>query len=255
MADTAASTIGREKRTSPVLAHPDVESFVTAALTGLQPYPDYYTHMGPINLAGPEPMPDTPISHFAVAEVPDGAYVVDIRPQALYAAGHLPGSYGLELEDQMGVWAGWLIPFDARIVLVTTEIRTAEPAVVQLARIGFDRVIGIVTNLGDAEHLRSYRQASPEELRDALAAGEPQVLDVRAPGEWATGSIPGAVHCYVPDLRTGIPDSLDPSRPVWVVCGGGYRSQMAVVYLEAAGFAPVVVAGGGVENVLSDPQA
>ena len=255
VAETAASTIGREKESSPVLAHPDVESFVADALTGLQPYPDYYAHMGPINLAGPEPMPDTPISHFAVDEIPDGAHVVDIRPQALYAAGHLPGSYGLELEDQMGVWAGWLIPFDAPIVLVATQIQDAEPAVVQLARIGFDRVIGIVTDLAGAERLATYRQASAEALRDELAAGEPQVLDVRSPGEWEAGSIPGAVHRYVPDLRSGIPESLDPERPVWVICGGGYRSQMAVVYLEAAGLEPVVVTSGGVDNVLSGSQA
>jgi len=254
VAETAASTIGREKETSPVLAHPDVESFVEDALTGLQPYPDYYARMGPINLAGPEPMPDAPISHFAVGHIPDGAHVIDIRPQALYAAGHLPGSYGLELEDQMGVWAGWLIPFDAPIVLVATQIQDAEPAVVQLARIGFDQVIGIVTDLGDAEVLATYRQASTDALRDELVAGTPQVLDVRAPGEWEAGSIPGAVHAYVPDLRSGIPEGLDPDRPVWVICGGGYRSQMAIVYLEAAGFEPVVVTGGGVENVLTGSQ-
>lgn len=254
-AETASSTIGREKETSPVLAHPDVESFVTTALTGLQPYPDYYPHMGPINLTGPEPMPDAPISHFAVGQIPDGAHVVDIRPQALYAAGHLPGSYGLELEDQMGVWAGWLIPFDAPIVLVATQIQDAEPAVVQLARIGFDQVIGIVTDLGDAEVLATYRQATTDALRDELADGTPQVLDVRSPGEWEGGSIPGAVHAYVPDLRSGIPEDLEPDRPVWVICGGGYRSQMAVVYLEAAGFNPIVVTGGGVENVLTGSQA
>lgn len=255
VAETAASTIGREKLTSPVLSHPDVESFVEDALTGLQPYPDYYAHMGPINLAGPGPMPNAPISHFAVSQIPDGAHVVDVRPQALYAAGHLPGSYGLELEDQMGVWAGWLIPFDAPIVLVATRIQDAEPAVVQLARIGFDQVIGIVTDLGDAEALVTYRQASTDALRDELAAGTPQILDVRSPGEWEGGSIPGAVHAYVPNLREAIPASLDRDRPVWVICGGGYRSQMAVVYLEAAGFNPIVVTGGGVENVLTESQA
>ena len=255
VAETAASTIGREKRTSPVLAHPDVESFVADALTGLQPYPDYYAHMGPINLAGPEPMSVAPIPHLTVAQIPDDAHIVDIRPQALYAAGHLPGSYGLELEDQMGVWVGWLLPFDAPIVLIATPDQDVTAATDQLGRIGFDQVIAIVSDLSGADDLATYRQTSTDTLRDELAAGEPQILDVRAPGEWDAGSIPGAVHTYVPDLRVGVPEGLDPDRPVWVICGGGYRSQMAVVYLEAAGFDPIVVTGGGVDNVLTEPQA
>ncbi len=49
------STVGREMRDNPVLAHDDEESFVKAHLAGLQPYPSYYARMGPINLAGPPP--------------------------------------------------------------------------------------------------------------------------------------------------------------------------------------------------------
>ena len=254
-AETAASTIGHERRSSPVLAHADADSFVEDALAGLQPYPDYYAHMGPINLAGPEPLPEAPIPLLVVGQIPNDALIVDIRPQALYAAGHLPGSYGLELEDQMGVWAGWLLPFDAPIVLIATDDQDVSAATTQLGRIGFDHVVGIVTDLSGAGRLDRYRSASTDALREELAAGDPQVLDVRAPGEWETGSIPGSVHAYVPDLRSGIPEGLDPDRPVWVICGGGYRSQMAVVYIEAAGLDPIVVTGGGVENVLSGSQA
>ena len=128
VAETAASTIGNEKRSNPVLAHPTAASFVQEALTGLQPYPDYYAHMGPINLAGPDPMPAVSAPLIAVDDIPDGAHIVDIRPQADYAAGHLPGSYGLEFEDQMGVWAGWLVPFNDPIVLVAnTNQDTRQP--------------------------------------------------------------------------------------------------------------------------------
>jgi len=84
-----------------------------------------------------------------------------------------------------------------------------------------------------------------------IRRGSPQILDVRAPDEWEAGSIPNSIHTYVPDLRDGLPGTLDPERPVWVICGGGYRSEMAVRYLEAAGFQPVVVVGGGVVDVLA----
>jgi hydroxyacylglutathione hydrolase len=255
VAETASSTIGRENRSNPVLAHPTAASFVAQALTGLQPYPDYYAHMGPINLAGPEPMPSPSAPLIAVDEIPGSAHVVDIRPQADYAAGHLPGSYGLELEDQMGVWAGWLIPFDEPIVLVANADQDIAEAAVQLARIGYDHVVGAVSDLGERDQLDSYRLASIADLKNELRMGFPQILDVRAPVDWDESSIPGSFQRYVPDLRTELPQDLDPDRPVWVICGGGYRSQMAVRYLEAGGFEPIVVTGGGVSEVLAGDQA
>lgn len=251
VAETTTSSIGAERRSNPVLAHSSEDSFVTDALADLQPYPDYYAFMGPINLAGPTPMPTHSIPSMDVDEIPEGTAVVDIRPHAEFAAGHLPDSYGLELEDQMGVWTGWLVPFNEPIVLVAGVDQDVDNARTQLARIGYDRVVGVVDDLGSHEDLRSYRLAPIADFVRDLIQGSPQVLDVRAPGEWATGSIPGSVNRYVPDLRDGIPDSLDVDRPVWVICGGGYRSEMAVHYLEAAGFEPTVVVGGGVTDVLT----
>ena len=250
VAETAASTIGKEKRTSPVLAHETEDSFVTEALNDLEPYPDYYAFMGPINLAGPEPLPATIVPEISVDEIQSGAHIVDVRPQAAFAAGHLPASHGMELEDQMGVWAGWLLPFDAPIVLVANPDQDASNAVVQLARIGFDTVLGVVNGLADTPGLVAYRLASVAELVRAIGSGSTQILDVRAPGERAAVSIPGSIHAYLPDLRSGIPAELDTGRPVWVICGGGYRAEMAVHYLEAGGYEPVVVTGAGVEETI-----
>jgi glyoxylase-like metal-dependent hydrolase (beta-lactamase superfamily II)/rhodanese-related sulfurtransferase len=254
VAETAASTIGDEKRSNPVLAHPSAESFVRDVLTGLQPYPDYYAQMGPINLAGPEPMPTGPAPLITADEIPDGSHVVDIRPQADYAAGHLPGSYGLELEDQMGVWAGWLIPFNEPIVLVANPGQDTTAATVQLARIGYDRVVGVVTELHERDDLIAYQTASIADLKNEIRAASPQILDVRAPGDWEVSTIPGSLRRYVPDLRSALPDELDAGQPVWIICGGGYRSQMAVRYLEAEGFDPIVTTGGGVAEVLAEDQ-
>ena len=255
VAETASSTVGNEKRSNPVLAHPTAASFVTDVLTGLQPYPDYYAYMGPINLAGPEPMLGGSAPLISVNDIPAAAHVVDIRPQADYAAGHLPGSYGLELEDQMGVWAGWLIPFEEPIVLVANANQDITAATVQLARIGYDHVVGVVTDLGKRDKLATYRLASIADLKNGLRMASLQILDVRTPADWEASSIPGSFHRYVPDLRYRLPDELDSEQPVWVICGGGYRSQMAVRYLEAGGFEPIVVTGGGVAEVLADDQA
>lgn len=53
----ATSTIGREKVAHPVLQYRDADAFAAGQLSGLQPYPIYYSEMGPLNVAGPEPLP------------------------------------------------------------------------------------------------------------------------------------------------------------------------------------------------------
>ena len=251
VAETSTSSIGAERQSNPVLDHTTVDSFVAEALSDLQPYPDYYAHMGPINLAGPEPIPAFSAPILRVDDVPDDAHVLDIRPHADYASGHLPDSYGLELEDQMGVWAGWLVPFNEPLVLVANDGQDVRNAVTQLARVGYDRVVGVIFDLAGADLLMSYGLATTAALEAEIRLASPQILDVRAPGEWAAGSIRHSIHGYVPDLRDGLPDALDPEKPLWVICGGGYRSEMAVRYLEAGGFQPTVVFDGGVDDVLA----
>jgi hydroxyacylglutathione hydrolase len=82
------------------------------------------------------------------------------------------------------------------------------------------------------------------ELHDRLA--EVQVLDVREQDEWQDGHLPGAVHVPYHDID-GIPDGIDPARPVAVICSSGQRSAIAASLLARAGAAhPIHVADGGV---------
>lgn len=73
--------------------------------------------------------------------------------------------------------------------------------------------------------------------------GPVQVLDVRAPGEWAAGHLEGAIHCYLRDVIRAIPAELDRTRPVYVGCSTGYRATIAAGWLSQAGFRPVVMTG------------
>ena len=254
-AGRSVSTIGMERRTNPVLAYPDAEAFVAGQLAGLQPFPAYYAHMGPINLMGPGPLRDQRVDVLDPSDLPDDARLVDIRPRAAYAAGHIPGSLGLEMSDQVAVWAGWLLPFDSPVVLVAEPGQNVEAVARQFGRIGFDNVLGVVYGVSGwveaGGSVASFETRTTGELAEALAAGEElQVLDVRSPGEWEAGHLEGSVHRYVPQLRAGLPDRLDRSEAVWVACGSGYRAFVASAFLEAAGLRVVVVTPGGVPDVL-----
>ena len=254
-AGRSTSTIGLERRTNPVLAYPDADSFVAGQLAGLQPFPAYYAHMGPINLMGPEPLAGPELDVLDPADLPDHATLVDVRPRAAYAAGHVPGSLGLEMSDQVAVWAGWLLPFDSPVVLVAEPGQDVEEVARQFGRIGFDKVLGVVhgvagwVDAGGA--LASFETWTTDELASAIGRGDDlQVLDVRSPGEWEEGHIEGSFYRYVPHLRYGLPEGLDLSADVWVTCGSGYRAFAASAVLEAAGLRLVAVTPGGVPDVL-----
>ena len=247
------STIGDERSTNSALSHDDEESFVSAHLSGLAPYPDYYRHMGPINLRGVAPMPGLDLQSIdptQLSDLGDDIVIVDGRPATAFANGHIPGSLGIELRSDFGVWVGWMVPFDSPLILVLDQDQDAHEAVRQLARIGFDRVLGVMTGLGGwSGPLETHRVAGTQEFADAVASGA-QIVDTRAPTEWMTGTIHGSTLLYVPDIPDVAEDTLDRTRPVWVACATGFRAGITASLLAAQGFEPIVLANGGVPEVL-----
>ncbi len=97
------------------------------------------------------------------------------------------------------------------------------------------------------EALQRVREVS---LDDTLAAIDRHdgtvVLDVREESEWAAGHIPGARHLgkgvIERDIETVVPD---PTTPVILYCGGGYRSALAADALQRMGYADVRSMAGG----------
>jgi rhodanese-related sulfurtransferase len=247
------STIGDEVAANPVLAHRDEESFVAAQLSGLSPFPSYYRHMAPINLAGPPPLYGLVVPELTPGELAalgDEVVVVDARPVDRYAAGHIPGSLSIELKPDFGVWVGWSVEFGAPVALVLDADQDLAEAIRQLARIGFDDVRGVLRGVAGWEgELARYRVADPAAFADAARAGE-QILDTRAPSEWETGTIDGSTLLYVPDIIDGATQVLDRSRPVWVACASGFRAGLAASLLASKGFDPIVLARSGVTEIL-----
>jgi len=79
---------------------------------------------------------------------------------------------------------------------------------------------------------------SPEELLSlAGSANPPLILDVRSPGEYAEGHVPGAVNIPYDQVPARIAE-LEPSRSreIVVYCEGGHRAGLAFDELRTAGF-------------------
>lgn len=245
--DAFSSTIGEERATNPVLSYPDEDSFALGQLSGLPAYPSYYRHMGQINLQGlPSPTLTAPL----LETIPEGATVVDARSRDAYARGHLPGSLGIEVRDSFGTWVGWMIERETQIVLVLDEDQDPEEPLRQLARIGYDSIVGIVRP--DDRFSESYETVDVPTFAEAFVRGE-QVLDVRSPEEIEDdGAFPDAIVSYVPDLARAIPDELNRDTPVWLLCGTGYRATIAAGIMQRQGFQPVVLSDAGATEVLRE---
>ena len=120
----------------------------------------------------------------------------------------------------------------------------------RLARIGFDRVIGhladpyrVMFEHRDDVQIASRLTAAALDERIATVP-DVQLVDVRNPGEFAAGTIPGAVNIPVGQLAGRVAE-LDAARPTVVYCAGGYRSSVAASLLRQRGFADVSDLVGG----------
>lgn len=91
------------------------------------------------------------------------------------------------------------------------------------------------------------RETTVDAVRARQARGEAfTLLDVREDSEWSRGHIPGAVHIgrgvLERDAETVLPD---PSAPIVLYCGGGFRSVLAAESLGRMGYTDVESMDGG----------
>jgi glyoxylase-like metal-dependent hydrolase (beta-lactamase superfamily II)/rhodanese-related sulfurtransferase len=252
------TTIGAERRTNPLLAAPDAAWFADALLAGAGRFPAYYARMGPLNRSGPPVVgrtaPPPTLDPAALADrARAGVSVIDGRDRDAFAAAHVPGSLNIELSGSFASYVGWLLPFGAPLALVLPNPlnEALEEARLQLFRIGFDRVEGVLGGGLDAwqaagRPAASYPTTTMATLEAELARGEtPRLLDVRQPVEWAEdGVIPGSQTIFVADLPARLGELAGPGQ-VNVVCRSGQRATIAASLLDAAGIPVRLVARGG----------
>jgi len=246
------TTIGHERKTNQLAQPQSEDEFTKRSLRGLPSYPTYYKFMREINLRGAKILGSVPIlKPYSPSEVKalmdQGVVVLDIRHQKKFAAGYIPNSYGIRVDAPLVVWAGWVIPFGSRIVLVGESATDREDATRQLIRIGYDDVLGYLEGGIDA-WARGYPVATVQtvnakQLRDHLH--DVTLVDVRNRSEWEEGHIPGAIH-----FEGGrIPWEVLPfpqDKPLAIQCGSGNRSMIAISVLKRRGIHNAIQVEGGI---------
>jgi len=246
------TTIGRERKSNS-LAQPQTEDeFVKRALTGLPSYPTYYKHMRGINQMGAKILGGVPIlKPYSASDVKammeQGVAVVDVRHNKAFGAGHIPNSYAIRVDAPLVTWAGWLIPFGSRILLVAQDADQRSEATRQLIRIGYDDILGYLEGGIDVwarEYpLETVRGMNSKELRERL--GEVHLVDVRMKSEWDAGHIPTAFHFEGGRIAwEELPFPQD--KPLAIQCASGNRSMSVISVLKRRGYQNVIQVEGGI---------
>lgn len=241
------TTIGRERRANPLLALTDEDAFVKQLLAGLGSYPPYFRRLREVNRRGPHLYgPGEPgLARVRADDVArlhsSGAWIVDVRPVELFAAGHIPGSVSIALRPQFASWLGWLVPAGAPVVFVLGADQDRSDVVRQARNIGYEALLGELDGGIDAWRATGHPLAATELVNAAEVRGP--VVDVRQRNEYEAGHIPGAVNAELGRIA----DADLPSR-VAVMCGHGERAMTAASLLQRGGNREVTVVIGGPDD-------
>lgn len=88
---------------------------------------------------------------------------------------------------------------------------------------------------------------SPQQAQELIARGGLDIVDVREPGEWTHGHLPGARLVPLQRLRSD-PKVALPRDGIIFVCAAGVRSQVAAKVAEAQGLTVLYNLSGGTRS-------
>ena len=243
------TTIGEQKKTNYALRSQTREQFIAAVTMGLDEAPPYFLINAKINKEGYDSLDEikkkglTPltVSEFKL-KISDDILILDTREAKEFTNGFIPGSLFIGLEGRFAEWAGSILPFHQRMILITDEGKEEE-TIVRLARVGFDNVEGYLEG-----GFESWKKAG-EKIdmmidieADELAMDIPHddnlvIVDVRKENEFAEGHIKDAINLPLNDM-TDIAQiaSLEENQNIYIHCASGYRSLIAASILKKQGY-------------------
>lgn len=253
LSSETVSTIGEQRRTNYALRDMTEDDFVTAVTEGQPARPRYFAFDAEANRHSHALLDNAPPETIELDDVQararQGAVLLDAREPSDFAVAHLAGAINVGLQGRFAEWAGAVLSPDCDVVLVGDPSLALE-AKLRLARVGMDRVTAQLADPGKVLATRSDAVETSSRLTIGQLAElrglepEMQLVDVRAPGETAGGTLPGAIRIPLAILADSL-EALDRTRPVVTYCAGGSRSIVAASFLSQAGFLDVSDVLGG----------
>jgi glyoxylase-like metal-dependent hydrolase (beta-lactamase superfamily II)/rhodanese-related sulfurtransferase len=263
MSKETTDTIGHQKQVNYALDPKlSVEDFTNKLLDGLVDPPQYFPANVILNLKGSVKSVDEVVSagtkalnaaEFATVWESLNAIVIDTRKKEAFAAGHIPGSVFIGLDDNFAPWVGTLIPDLNQAILLVTEEGREEEAVIRLSRVGYDNPVGYLkggmTAWIESNHkLEVLSQITPNDFERMYNGGSIEALDVRRKSEYDTEHFVGIENFPLDFINKNL-SSLNKEKTYYLHCQGGYRSVIACSILMSKGFNNVVNVLGGFKEL------
>ncbi|MFO7864006.1 MAG: MBL fold metallo-hydrolase [Salinivirgaceae bacterium] len=250
------STIGYEKKYNAALQIKSKNEFIKSLTEDMPPAPDHFSRCSETNRKGPTLTSLLP----RMKELNPGAFkkmiekenvaVVDTRSYFAFGSQHITDSWSLDFNGNLPTFAGWVLPLDKDLLVVSDSFKEAEETNDWLRRVGQDRIVGYLDGGMAAWVSNGYKtnyvtQLSAENLHEMVTGSEKFVLiDVRAPLEFEDSHIEGAINIPVADLRERHTE-LKKEDAIILVCSSGNRSSLGVSILEQYGFKNLHNIAGG----------
>jgi hydroxyacylglutathione hydrolase len=262
------STIGNEKKTNHALQPQSKEDFIKSVTSGLNVAPVYFAINASINQKGYNSINDVKtkgtkalsieeFKNFAKEDV----IILDTRNASLFTNGFVPNSIFIGLEGRYAEWAGSLLSFDKKIILVT-ESGKEEESVVRLSRVGFDKMIGYLDGGFEAwknagEKIDMIVDVEPDELiMDLPHDPNITILDVRRETEFADGHLEDASNLPLTEMTdVTLLAQFEETENIYVHCAGGYRSVIAASILKKEGIHNIRNVLGGWSKIKEEEGA
>lgn len=240
------STLGEQRRTNYALKEMSKEEFIRIVAADQPEAPAYFAQSAAQNLKGSAALDDLPKPEAMTTEeiVNFDGIVLDVRGSSEFGAGHVPNAINIALGGQFATWAGTLISTAAIVAIAADTSEQVDEAFMRLARVGIETVKGFVLMKDFTGATNSIEQVSVEQAKGPTATGEAQFVDVRNAAEHANGHAKNTINLPLPTLSQEI-DRLDPEKPTYVLCQGGYRSSLGTSIMENAGFKRIYNVTGG----------
>lgn len=260
MSKETVSTIGEQKKTNYALRSDMTKAeFIQEVTADLLPAPGYFPLNVKMNQEGPESM-DNVLSRANHALTPvefeqraneTGALILDTRSASEFAASFIPNAINIGIDGGFAPWVGTLIPDILQPILLITQEGKQEEVATRLARVGYDHAIGYLSGgmnawISAGKETDHVDRISAKDFMSQHAKG--QLVDVRKEEEYSKGHLARATNIPLDRLSNNI-NSLSKQEPIYIHCGGGYRSMIAASMLKARGFDEVINIDGGYEEL------
>ena len=260
------STIGEEKKNNYALQTQSREEFIKAVTTGLDEPPIYFSMNAKINKEGYHSLDEVKQKGMTALNIKafknklkEDVIVLDTRDAATFTQEFIPGSIFIGLEGRFAEWAGNILPFHQRMILVT-EVGNEEETIVRLARVGFDKVEGYLKGGFEAwkkakENIDIIIDVEVDELAlDIQHDPNLVVVDVRRETEFADGHVENATNFSLTEMTDVAQISnLEEHQNLYVHCASGYRSTIACSLLKRQGYHNLRNVLGGWEKIKEEP--